>query len=326
MQPSAEDDKELQELYKDVEPSLQVPFAPEKPHPVIRTGDSIVCQWTTQSAEYFFGAASQRWNHKTAVSVARTEEKKQKSELTLDSCLSEFSRQEKLDADNTWYCPTCKEFKEATKQVDLWSLPDILVIHLKRFSAGRMSRDKISDLVDFPLEGLDLSNRTVYKELAERLMTTSEGKELLQTDQTSDEPMLYDLFAVDNHFGGLGGGHYTAYAKNSEDGIWYNFDDSSASAVTNPEKTVKSSAAYLLFYRRRSNREFGGKTVEIVNQSRATSAQQSEHGDNDEDQTLQIDQQADDYLPSANVPAIGSMNLFAKRRDSADSNEAQGTS
>lgn len=26
--------------------------------------------------------------------------------------------------------------------------------------------------------------------------------------------VFYDLYAVSNHFGGLGGGHYTAYAKN----------------------------------------------------------------------------------------------------------------
>ena len=40
----------------------------------------------------------------------------------------------------------------------------------------------------------------------------------------SVEP-LYDLFAVSNHYGGLGGGHYTAYAKNN--GKWYDFNDSS---------------------------------------------------------------------------------------------------
>ena len=103
------------------------------------------------------------------------------------------------------YCPTCKEFKEATKQVDLWSAPDVLVIHLKRFSAGRFGRDKISDLVDFPLEGLDLSDRTVYRKLADKLVTTPEGREVLGTDQVNQENMIYDLFAVDNHFGGLGG-------------------------------------------------------------------------------------------------------------------------
>src|SRR4051794_11702335 len=35
--------------------------------------------------------------------------------------------------------------------------------------------------------------------------------------------------AVDNHFGGLGGGHYTATCKNFEDGKWYNYDDSRVS-------------------------------------------------------------------------------------------------
>lgn len=32
------------------------------------------------------------------------------------------------------YCPQCKELKGATKKFDLWKLPQVLVIHLKRFS------------------------------------------------------------------------------------------------------------------------------------------------------------------------------------------------
>ncbi len=38
---------------------------------------------------------------------------------------------------------------------------------------------------------------------------------------------VYELYAVSNHYGGLGGGHYTAFAKN--DGQWYEFDDSRVS-------------------------------------------------------------------------------------------------
>ena len=30
----------------------------------------------------------------------------------------------------------------------------------------------------------------------------------------------YDLFAVSNHYGSLGGGHYTAYAKNPVHKKW----------------------------------------------------------------------------------------------------------
>ena len=49
--------------------------------------------------------------------------------------------------------------------------------------------------------------------------------------------------------GGLGGGHYTAYAKNLKNHQWYNLDDSSVSVV-HPNQVV-TEAAYVLFYRRR---------------------------------------------------------------------------
>ena len=31
----------------------------------------------------------------------------------------------------------------------------------------------------------------------------------------SSQP-IYDLYAISNHYGGLGGGHYTAFAKNGD--------------------------------------------------------------------------------------------------------------
>jgi ubiquitin carboxyl-terminal hydrolase 4/11/15 len=58
---------------------------------------------------------------------------------------------------------------------------------------------------------------------------------------------VYELYAVSNHYGSLGGGHYTAYAKNHRENKWYKFDDSSASSVQ--AESVKTSAAYVLFYR-----------------------------------------------------------------------------
>lgn len=61
--------------------------------------------------------------------------------------------------------------------------------------------------------------------------------------------MLYDLYAVSNHFGGLHGGHYTAYGFNSHLGKWYEFNDSSVSSAD--ERDVVTAGAYLLFYRRR---------------------------------------------------------------------------
>ncbi|KAI8834004.1 hypothetical protein BJ741DRAFT_535076, partial [Chytriomyces cf. hyalinus JEL632] len=150
--------------------------------------------------------------------------------IVIGNCLTEFMKEEIMGDEDTWYCPKCKEHKKIKKKLDVWSVPDTLVLHLKRFSqTGRgfrsMSSNKIDALVDFPVNGLDLSDFVI-------------GKDLL----------MYDLFAVSNHFGGLGGGHYTAYAKNAVDSQWYNFDDSHVSKIS--ESSVVTPAAYMLFYQR----------------------------------------------------------------------------
>ncbi|MCB0370987.1 MAG: hypothetical protein KDD45_16590 [Bdellovibrionales bacterium] len=62
----------------------------------------------------------------------------------------------------------------------------------------------------------------------------------------SDEP-IYELYGVTNHYGGLGGGHYTAYAKNN--GKWYDYNDSSVRACS--ESSIGGSGAYILFYKRK---------------------------------------------------------------------------
>ena len=61
--------------------------------------------------------------------------------------------------------------------------------------------------------------------------------------------LLYDLYAVTNHFGSLYGGHYTAYAKNPIHNEWFEFDDSRVSPVK--ESDVVSKAGFVLFYKRR---------------------------------------------------------------------------
>lgn len=55
------------------------------------------------------------------------------------------------------YCPTCKKHQQATKKFDLWSLPRILVVHLKRFSYNRCWRDKLDTVVDFPIRSDSIS-------------------------------------------------------------------------------------------------------------------------------------------------------------------------
>jgi len=153
------------------------------------------------------------------------------SEETVDlsSCLSAFTEEEVLSKENAWYCNKCKEFQMASKKMDLWRLPDLLVIHLKRFTFTRRFRNKISSLVRFPLKDLDLKD------------WVSENCKLEQTTK-------YDLYGASMHSGGMGGGHYTAYAQSVVNNEWYYLNDSSVSKAD--AKSTQSPCAYLLFYKR----------------------------------------------------------------------------
>lgn len=72
---------------------------------------------------------------------------------------------------------------------------------------------------------------------------------------------VYDLRGVVNHYGGLNGGHYTAFALNEHDSRWYDFSDDRVSAVLNEENDLVTSAAYVLFYERRGASSRGGGGV-----------------------------------------------------------------
>eukprot|EP00380_Ascogregarina_taiwanensis_P017718 284816954_6 len=60
-------------------------------------------------------------------------------EVNLLDCLAEFQREEQLGPDNMWFCNRCKEHRQAKKKIDVWKLPKVLIIHLKRFSQSRCS-------------------------------------------------------------------------------------------------------------------------------------------------------------------------------------------
>uniref|UniRef100_G3NJG0 ubiquitinyl hydrolase 1 n=1 Tax=Gasterosteus aculeatus aculeatus TaxID=481459 RepID=G3NJG0_GASAC len=163
--------------------------------------------------------------------------------FTLEQCLNLFTKPEVLAPEEAWYCPKCQQHREASKQLLLWRLPNVLIIQLKRFSfRSFIWRDKINDMVDFPVRNLDLSQFCIGQKDEEQMQ----------------QPPIYDLYAVINHYGGMIGGHYTAYArlpsdKNSQrsDVGWRLFDDSTVTMVE--ESQVVTRYAYVLFYRRRNS-------------------------------------------------------------------------
>ncbi|XP_042330579.1 ubiquitin carboxyl-terminal hydrolase 8 isoform X2 [Sceloporus undulatus] len=147
------------------------------------------------------------------------------SKCTLQECLRLFSKEEKLTDNNRFYCSHCKTRRDSLKKIEIWKLPPVLLVHLKRFSYDGRWKQKLQTSVDFPLENLELSQYVIGpKSISKR----------------------YNLFGVSNHYGGLDGGHYTAYCKNAAKQRWYKFDDHEVSEIS--ASSVKSSAAYILFY------------------------------------------------------------------------------
>jgi hypothetical protein len=159
------------------------------------------------------------------------------SGLTIYQCLDLFGQEEKLSASEAWYCSTCKDHKQASKKLEIWSLAPLLIIHLKRFSQAESSYfvDKDESFIEYPLEGLDL-NRYVL-------------------GRRPEDDYVYDLVSVSHHYGGLGGGHYTATCRNEVDGRWYAFDDSIVTCIGDTSEQaatrVCASSGYVLFYLRR---------------------------------------------------------------------------
>jgi ubiquitin carboxyl-terminal hydrolase 4/11/15 len=183
---------------------------------LIRMGEALVLEWNPEAYDALFGGTTDSDSRGTdalmyieTLEDVEIQEKKAKRSarrkhgITLDECFTETAKSEVLSEDNAWFCSRCKGLRRATKTLEVWTVPDILIIHLKRFSGHRTFRDKIEDLIDFPVQGLNLAGKVGFPE---------------------DKDLRYDLFAVDNHYGGLGGGHYTATAQNFYDKQWYEYN------------------------------------------------------------------------------------------------------
>lgn len=178
-----------------LKPPTDVAFMPDEHDPnTIQQGQAVLIQWKKEKAFEIFGSAPKRNNPDVlTVNTGRWRafdnlaNGNQQDRPDIYACLREFTREEHLTDDDLWYCPRCKKQQRATKKLDLWRLPEIMIIHLKRFSQVRMWRNKLNTFVDFPISGLDMTDYVI--------------------DVKDDDRLVYDLYAIDNHYGDMGGGH-----------------------------------------------------------------------------------------------------------------------
>ncbi|CAF5194804.1 unnamed protein product, partial [Rotaria magnacalcarata] len=80
-----------------------------------------------------------------------------KSSSSVQECIQLFMSKEELDGNEKPMCAKCKQKRRCTKKFSIQKCPDILVLHLKRFSQAR-GRTKLNTHVDFPIINLKLDD------------------------------------------------------------------------------------------------------------------------------------------------------------------------
>uniref|UniRef100_A0A667HBH7 Ubiquitin carboxyl-terminal hydrolase n=1 Tax=Lynx canadensis TaxID=61383 RepID=A0A667HBH7_LYNCA len=193
-------------------------------------------------------------------------------ECSIQHCLYQFTRNEKLRDANKLLCEVCTRrqysgpkanvkgerkhvYTNAKKQMLISLAPPVLTLHLKRFQQAGFNLRKVNKHIKFP-EILDLAPFCTLK---------------CKNVAEENTRVLYSLYGVVEHSGTMRSGHYTAYAKaraanshlsnlvlhgdipqdfemQSTKGQWFHISDTHVQAV--PTTKVLNSQAYLLFYER----------------------------------------------------------------------------
>jgi len=150
-----------------------------------------------------------------------------KPNQTLFDCFDLYCEPEMLSEanGNAWFNGETKKNENAQRRICFWSLPNVMIIDLKRWNGHTQ---KNHNVIDIPLNNADFSKYVKGYNAAS---------------------YVYDLFGVCNHGGGAQGGHYTAYIKNAN-GKWYDFNDTIVTEIK--EETVISPRSYCLFYRKKN--------------------------------------------------------------------------
>lgn len=146
------------------------------------------------------------------------------TETTLYECFDSYCDLETMEGENAWFNEETNKKENVSKRTMFWSLPNILIIDLKRFNNNN---SKINSLVTFPIDELDLSKYIIGY---------------------NPKQYNYELYGIGNHSGNSMGGHYYAYVKNSN-GKWYSYNDTIVKEISINE--LVTTKTYCLFYRKK---------------------------------------------------------------------------
>ncbi|XP_070688240.1 ubiquitin carboxyl-terminal hydrolase 1 isoform X3 [Pempheris klunzingeri] len=121
---------------------------------------------------------------------------------TLKWAIGQFASVERIVGEDKYFCETCHHYTEAERSLLFDKTPEVITIHLKRFSANSLELD--------PYAGLSKVNTPLQTPLTLSL-------EEWCTRPSSSKGQRYELFAVVMHSGvTISSGHYTAYVRMSD--------------------------------------------------------------------------------------------------------------
>eukprot|EP01125_Pyxidicula_operculata_P019665 TRINITY_DN713_c0_g1_i2.p2 TRINITY_DN713_c0_g1~~TRINITY_DN713_c0_g1_i2.p2 ORF type:complete len:627 (-),score=87.63 TRINITY_DN713_c0_g1_i2:10-1890(-) len=151
---------------------------------------------------------------------------------TLEKCFQHFTISETLEKSNAYACSKCKKKTKATKQFTIHTPPNVLVVHLKRFSILSRHGYKNSKKVQYPAT-FDLAP----------FLSSSFPK-----TENSVKKCEYQLYGVLVHQGhSLHSGHYYSLIS-APNKFWYTMNDESVRQSS--IKDALNQNAYVLFYHR----------------------------------------------------------------------------
>ena len=161
--------------------------------------------------------------------------------LNLYDCIDKFTSAEILSGSNAWNCPSCHMSRQTKKQLTICRLPNILVIHLERFSMGsNYEYVKNKSKIDIPTK-LEMKRYwpTIHDEREREQL-----KKLPSRGQEGE--WEYQLYGVVRHYGTLNSGHYISEVR--KNGQWLKFDDETVGRGSVGSKPESDGSAYILFY------------------------------------------------------------------------------
>ena len=164
--------------------------------------------------------------------IPREKSNASKNTITLMDCFDLNCESEYLEGENAWFNETLGKKQNVHKRLVYWSLPDVMILDIKRFEYSPESDSYVKNqtAIRIPVENVDFSK---------------------YVEGYNKESYVYDLYGICNHHGDETFGHYTSTVRTANS-KWYNFNDANVKEVSIGDSEIVGNTPYCLFYRKKT--------------------------------------------------------------------------